>query len=516
MTSALSPAAHRRAADGRAGRRPGHRGGRRRVAAWCAALAVTASAALAVGPLVPLAQAAPVVGSPTDPNLQFVGRWNTANPAAYVPGWAGAYLTTGFTGTTVKLRQRGTIDLYSSIDGGAFSLRSNVSGTVDLTPSALRPGDHTLTVSYRVVAGSYTGDAVFQGLVLDAGATTRALAARPRLVEFVGDSITVGQTSSQVALTSYPWLVGEQLGARHTQIAQGGACLRELTAAQSTRGVACVGLQRRFTRASATDTAPAWDFSRYTADAVVINLGTNDTSHGVTSADFLSGYTDLLRTVRTAYPRAAILALRTFSGRWATETRSAVAAVTAGGDRNAFFVDTTGWITSALLNDSVHPNDAGHRAVASLLAPIVAAHLPTASTPTPTPTVTPTPTPTPTVTPSTTPTPTPSVTPTTPTASPSRGCTAAYAVSSAWQGGFTANVTVTATSALTGWTVTLALPAGVAVTGVWGGTGTGTSGTVSVANAAWNGTLTAGAATSFGFQATTTGATGATVSCTPA
>ena len=46
-------------------------------------------------------------GSPTDPNIAFVGRWDTSNASAYVPYWAGAYFTTGF--ITVKLKQRNSI-----------------------------------------------------------------------------------------------------------------------------------------------------------------------------------------------------------------------------------------------------------------------------------------------------------------------------------------------------------------------------------------------------------------------
>ena len=61
-------------------------------------------------------------GSPADRNISFVGRWDTSDPTAYVPGWAGAYLRTGFTGTTVKLKQRNTIDLYYSIDGAGVHL----------------------------------------------------------------------------------------------------------------------------------------------------------------------------------------------------------------------------------------------------------------------------------------------------------------------------------------------------------------------------------------------------------
>ena len=317
----------------------------------------------------PVAHAATGDGSPTDSNIRFVGRWNTSNSTAYVPGFAGAYFRTGFTGTTVKLKQRNAIDLYYSIDGGADVYIQNVSGTVNLTPTKLAAGNHTLRVSYRVVAGSYHGDAVFQGLVLDSGATTRAIPQPAHLIEFIGDSITVGTTSSKNALTAYGWLTGEQLGAAHTQIAVGGSCL--VSAADG-----CIGMADRFLRVQYNATDPLWDFSRYQASAVVINLGTNDTSHGVDAATFQSTYTSLLRTIRAKYPNAAIFALQTFIKRYAAQTQAAVQAVTSAGQTNTYFVDTSGWIPSGGLTDSVHPNDAGHLAVAAKLAPIIAAKLP--------------------------------------------------------------------------------------------------------------------------------------------
>lgn len=322
----------------------------------------------------PPARAAAGDGTPRDANIAFYGRWDTTDPAAVVPRFAGAYLVTGFTGTRVALRQRAAIDLYYSIDGAADVYLRNVSGTVNLTPAALRPGNHTLRVSYRVVAGSYHGDAVFRGLVLDNGATTFAVTRPAKLLEFVGDSITVGTTSSKNALTAYGWLTGEQLGAAHTQIAEGGACL--VSAADG-----CTGMADRFLRGNTAAGSPLWDFSRYQADAVVINLGTNDVGHGVSTTTFQTVYTRLLRDVRAKYPRAAILALQTFTKRYSAQTQAAVQAVTAAGDRNTFFVPTDGWLPAGGLSDNVHPNDAGHRAVAARLAPIVAARLTSGATP---------------------------------------------------------------------------------------------------------------------------------------
>ena len=156
----------------------------------------------------------------------------------------------------------------------------------------------------------------------------------------------------------------------------------------------CVSVAAQFLRTGYSATSPNWDFSRYQANVVVINLGTNDKSHSVSSADFQNGYVAFLRTVRSKYPNSVILALQTFSNRYTAETKAAVNTVVAAGDSRVQFVDTTGWINSSLLSDSVHPNDAGHAAITAKLAPIVSAALarsttaPTTSAPTSRPPVT--------------------------------------------------------------------------------------------------------------------------------
>jgi lysophospholipase L1-like esterase len=331
----------------------------------------TAVAAMLVAGLstrLPEASAAAGDGRPTDPNITFVGRWDTGNSGAYVPGWAGAYLSTGFTGTTVKLLQRNNIDLYYSIDGSADKYLTNVSGTVNLTPARLASGKHTLRVSYRVVAGSYHGDAVFQGLTLDSGAQTYAPSVPAKLLEFVGDSITVGTTSSENALTAYGWLTGEQLGARHTQIAQGGACL--VTTADG-----CVGMEDYFLKLNSSPTSPGWDFGRYQANAVVINLGTNDLAHGTHTTTFQPHYLHLLEEIRAEYPNAAIFAMETFSKRFGAQSQAAVQARNAAGDAKVYYVNTEGWLASTDFSDGTHPNDGGHRKVAARLGPIIAAKI---------------------------------------------------------------------------------------------------------------------------------------------
>ncbi|WP_431944883.1 cellulose binding domain-containing protein [Micromonospora marina] len=88
-------------------------------------------------------------------------------------------------------------------------------------------------------------------------------------------------------------------------------------------------------------------------------------------------------------------------------------------------------------------------------------------------------------------------------------CTATYRTVNTWPGGFQAEVTVANNGATTlnGWTVRLTLASGQAISSLWNGVNTGTSGSVSVRNAPYNGTLGANASTTFGFTATGNGAT---------
>jgi carbonic anhydrase/acetyltransferase-like protein (isoleucine patch superfamily) len=82
------------------------------------------------------------------------------------------------------------------------------------------------------------------------------------------------------------------------------------------------------------------------------------------------------------------------------------------------------------------------------------------------------------------------------------GCTASYAVTSQWQGGFQADVTVRAgSSAINGWTVAWTFADGQTVTQSWNATLSSSGATVTARNVAWNGALAAGASASFGFTA---------------
>jgi peptidoglycan-N-acetylglucosamine deacetylase len=107
--------------------------------------------------------------------------------------------------------------------------------------------------------------------------------------------------------------------------------------------------------------------------------------------------------------------------------------------------------------------------------------------------------------------------PNSPSASPSQppnspppaggACSAAYAITSSWQGGFQGSVTVTAGSAaITRWTVKWTFANGQTINQLWNGTLSASGSAITVTNMSYNGSVPAGGTTSFGFTGTWNGA----------
>ena len=95
-------------------------------------------------------------------------------------------------------------------------------------------------------------------------------------------------------------------------------------------------------------------------------------------------------------------------------------------------------------------------------------------------------------------------------------CTASYAIVNSWPGGFQAQVTVTAGAAgLSGWSVGWTFPGDQEITDLWNASFSQSGQNVAAGNLSYNGTLAAGASTTFGFTGSYTGdnARPASLSC---
>ena len=305
-------------------------------------------------------------GMPGDTNIKYFGRWDFGSTTQYVSYWGGAYLRVNFSGTTVKIKLGNTSNYYAKIDNGPWISFLNISGTVNLTPTPLANGTHTLTVAQ---GKDYNYVFNFQGLVLDPGAVTSVPPVSSVLIEYIGDSITAGYTDAQANVSDYAWVCSEALGTEHTQVAYPGITL--------VSGYPGTGMDVQYFRQQslAYPSSPHWDFSRYTPKIVVINLGTNDNNKRVPDSVLQRSYTSFLLAIRTKFPHAEIFAMSTFLGVKAAPTRAAVNARNAAGDAKVHYINTSGWLSAADYTDGLHPSVGGHTRAAHLLQPILAPYV---------------------------------------------------------------------------------------------------------------------------------------------
>ena len=86
------------------------------------------------------------------------------------------------------------------------------------------------------------------------------------------------------------------------------------------------------------------------------------------------------------------------------------------------------------------------------------------------------------------------------------GCQVTYTVSSQWQGGFGANVSITNLgSPITSWRLAWSFTAGQSITQLWNGSYSQSGGNVTVSNLSYNGSIATGGSTAFGFNGSWTG-----------
>ena len=227
------------------------------------------------------------------------------------------------------------------------------------------------------VEGSDLGPVVIESVTTDG--TPAAPAERPYLIEFLGDSLTVGEGTlgPQSAgewrmiwisvLSAFPALVSERLHADMRVIALGG-----WGASRSWDNNPECRIGRIYPELCAPIPGGGLaDFSERQADAVVINLGTNDGSavlrlQGTERAEaeelLLRRAVELMKAVRERNPRAAILWAYGLCGNLMESIlRNAVETVLADGIGNAAYLALT---PSSVPGSRFHPGRASHRTAA--------------------------------------------------------------------------------------------------------------------------------------------------------
>jgi lysophospholipase L1-like esterase len=257
-----------------------------------------------------------------------------------------------------------------------------------------------------------------------------------------------------------------------------------------------------------TSNIDAW-IRTYDPRTVLLHIGTNDIAQNTDLPNAPARLGTLIDRITAGAPNADVFVATIiplpFAQAQVNQYNNAIPGLVrarADAGKRVHLVEMRNALTSSDLADGVHPNATGYDKMAAvwysaLLS--VPGSLPgdTPSTP-------------PSGSPSTPPPGSPSTPPSgSPSAPPPSGvCTARYVLAGQWSNGFQATVTVTATEALTGWTVTWPAGAGVTVTNSWGATITTTGSSMTAANVAYNGNVRAGTSVEFGFVATSSSAPG--------
>ncbi len=263
----------------------------------------SADSAVPETPPLPMAVAA------DDPHLLYSGRFDVSDPKAPRCAWPASSVALRFKGraANVSLNGQSGVRWQVMLDGqpGQVLLNNGQPQLLNLAKD-LADGEHTVTLLKRTEPS--VGTAKITGFQLNEGAELLQAAAPARRIEVIGDSISAGfgnEAASQNekftpdtenAGIAYGALAARALQAEYVCIAWSGKTLWPKNT-----------ITELYDRIIPEESASAWDFSRWKPHVVVINLGTNDFSHGNPEEEgWTAAYKEFIARVRKNYPDACI------------------------------------------------------------------------------------------------------------------------------------------------------------------------------------------------------------------
>lgn len=275
--------------------------------------------------------------------FQYVGRIDDENPARPVMIWPGSYADVEFTGTSAAVVLK-NINFQEDthfaviVDGvmKKITLPTDRQDNLYSAAEGLEDKRHTLRILKTMAAHNYLE---FAGIVVDEGAEVSDPAHKYDMkLEVYGDSVSAGEVTEAIYYEgqcdpedhrnrldnshfSYALNLGRKLNAEVHDIAQGGIALLDGT------GYFCsdqlTGMESCWDKLEYTPYAERkpWDFSRWTADAVIIAIGQNDANpepERIKKPEYRRMWKDhyiaFLRTLMGKYPAAKFVLILTVLG----------------------------------------------------------------------------------------------------------------------------------------------------------------------------------------------------------
>ncbi|PPQ80335.1 hypothetical protein CVT25_003618 [Psilocybe cyanescens] len=338
------------------------------------------------------------------PLIYYHGRWD-ASPGTW---WTGS----GFK-LNVKNLKSLSLDLGEHTTSPSAAVGVSVGGSdfftvnastgitaIPLPNSVANLHSKSSTIVRINVEGWQNNRINLENIILNSDAALLPYEPSKIAFQFIGDSLSAGQFLPQGVDQAWPFLVGEIFKAEHRINAQPGAALtvspmifmsiiaftpdfltiQDILSYGNVHGVSFQFFRTEDTGFfSTTDhnyTTP-WNFSREQPKNthIVIHIGANDASQGISNDQFVQVYTDFIAKLRVLNPKQPIFIFTPWG--WPNadgsinyyydgQYQKIVDARKALGDKNIFLVDTTGWVTYAdVFPDNQHPNVGGHIVIAN-------------------------------------------------------------------------------------------------------------------------------------------------------
>lgn len=229
-------------------------------------------------------------------------------------------------------------------------------------------------------------------LLADADAAIRPSETRPLKLEFIGDSITCGygvddadlthafSTKTEDVTRAYAYLAAQTLQADYQMVSYSGYGVYSGYTEENVRSLdelvppyyPLVGFSRGTVNGKAIAMTD-WDFTQYTPDLIVINLGTNDDSYCQDETDrqeaFVKCYQNFLKLIREKNPDAYLLCVYgLMNNRLTHHIEKAVSAYTAEtADQHISFLPLPTQTEEDGYVVNYHPSPATHKNAARIV-----------------------------------------------------------------------------------------------------------------------------------------------------
>lgn len=248
-------------------------------------------------------------------DVHFIGRYDTTGTPRAT--WSGSSVLARFTGSAVAARLDGAADLWFEIviDGASVG-RLVTTGGEQLYPlaSGLSGAEHEVEIVRR--NEGFFGELSFLGFEVTDGEIVPSEWPYAHRIEFIGDSLTCGYGiegpnaecdfagDTESAYSTYAMAASRELDAAAHVICYSGKGVHQNYGGDTNEPMPVL-YPRTFTGSA----NPTWEPSEFSADVVVVNLGTNDFSAALDEGAFVADYVTLLETARARHPSAYLLAI---------------------------------------------------------------------------------------------------------------------------------------------------------------------------------------------------------------